>query len=140
MEILFEALLALGQMICELLLQLIFELLAELGVEAIRQALRSGRPQPLGNQAKPPIAAIGYVLLGAILALVSLWPFPHSFVAHTWPRITNLIVTPAAAGWAMVELGRWRLQRNQPTIMLHRFWYGYLFALSFALVRFFLSR
>jgi hypothetical protein len=140
MEFLFEALLALGQLVCELLLQLIFEALAELGVEAIRQALRSGRPQPLGNQPHPPVAALGYVLLGAILALVSLWPFPHSFVAHSWLRVTNLIVTPCAAGWAMVEWGRWRLRRNQPTIMLHRFWYGYLFALSFALVRFFVSR
>lgn len=39
------------------------------------------------------------------------------------------------AGWAMVELGRWRQRRNQPSILLHKFQYGYLFALSFAAVR-----
>ena len=134
-EILFEILLWLGQLLCELVLQLIFEALAELGVEAVKEAVRSGRPITTREKHRPWLAAIGYVLLGAIFALVSLWPLRHAFATHLSLRIANLIITPCIAGWAMVELGRWRARRNQPPIMLHRFLYGYLFALSFAAVR-----
>lgn len=135
MEILFELLLWLGQLLGELLLQLVLEALAELGVEAIKEAVRSARPTPPKEKYRPWLAAIGYVLLGAIFGLISLWPFPHHFATHLGLRIANLIITPCVAGWAMVELGRWRQRRNQPAILLHKFRYGYLFALSFAAVR-----
>jgi hypothetical protein len=36
----------------------------------------------------------------------------------------------------MVALGAWRAQRGEPLLRLDRFSYGYLFALSQALVRF----
>jgi hypothetical protein len=135
MEILFELLLGLGQLLCELVLNLIFEALAELGFEAIKEAIRAARPGSVAQQPNRWFAAIGYILIGAIFGLISLWPLPHGFATHLWLRIANLIITPCVAGWAMVQLGQWRLRRNQPPILLHRFLYGYLFALSFAAVR-----
>jgi len=137
MEILFELLLALGQLLCELLLQILCEVLAELGVETVKEAVRGARPTSAreGEKPRPWLAAIGYVLLGAIFGAISLWPFPHGFATHLWLRIANLIVTPCIAGWVMIELGRWRQRREQPPILLHQFRYGYLFALAFAAVR-----
>lgn len=90
MEILFELLLWLGQLLCELVLQLIFEALAELGVEAVKEAVRSGRPARDHEGHHPWLAAIGYVLLGAIFALISLIPLRHGFAtpvaAHRQPH------------------------------------------------------
>jgi hypothetical protein len=88
----------------------------------------------------PAIGSVGYTVLGAICGLTSLLALHHSLVAHLWLRVANLIVTPVVAGWLMVELGRRRLRRNQPTVMQYRFLYGYLFALAFALTRFYITR
>lgn len=131
MEILFELLVGLLQLAGELLLNLLFEAVAECGVEALRHTFNPG------EKTHPVVASIGYVLLGAICAGLSLLAINHSLVAHRWLRIANLFVTPCLAGWAMVELGRRRLRRNQPTVMKYRFLYGYLFALAFALTRFY---
>jgi len=116
------------------LLQLLAEVLAESGLEAIREAVRPSKP------AWPLVAVIGYVLLGALFASLSLWVFPRSFAHHTWLRLPNLVVTPAFAGWALVAIGRWRVGRGQGQLYLHRFLYGYLFALSFAFTRFVFGR
>lgn len=134
MEILGEILIAVGQLLGELLLQLLAETLAEFGLEAIREAVRPSKP------GRPVVAAIGYILLGALFAFVSLWPFPRSFAHHTWLRIANVIIAPSIAGLALVALGRWRIRRGQVGLYLHRFSYGFLFALSFALIRFAFSR
>jgi hypothetical protein len=122
------------QLLGELLLQLLAEALAEFGLEAIREAIRPSKP------GRPLVAAIGYVLLGALFAFVSLWPFPHSFVQHAWLRLANLVIAPSIAGLAAVALGRWRISRGQTGLYLHRFSYGFLFALTFALTRFAFSR
>ena len=111
-------------------MQILAEALAEFGLEAVREVVRPSRPPRL------VFAAAGYILLGALFALLSLWPFPNSFSHHTWLRLVNLVVSPAIAGSAMVALGRWRAQRGQGAIYLHKFGYGFLFALTFALVRF----
>lgn len=131
MEILFELLAGLLQLLGELFLNLLFELLAECGGEALRHAFNPGK------ETHPIIASLGYALLGATFAGLSLLAINHSLVAHRWLRIANLFITPCVAGWLMVELGRQRLRRNQPTVMKFRFLYGYLFALAFALTRFY---
>jgi hypothetical protein len=111
----------------ELLVQLFLELLAELGLHAARE--------PFRRAPHPGVAAIGYFLLGAIVGLVSLWPFPAYFVHDGW-RIVNLALAPVGAGLAMSVLGGWRARRGQDLIRLDRFGYGYLFALALGLVRF----
>jgi len=133
-EILFEILVAVAQLLGELLLQLLAEVLAEFGVEAIREAVRPSKPE------RPLVAAIGYVLLGALFAFLSLWPLPHSFAHHTWLRIANLVISPSVAGLVLVALGRRRVRRGRGGLDLHRFCYGFLFALTFGLVRFAFSQ
>jgi hypothetical protein len=130
MEIIGEILLGLLQFVFELLLQVIFQMLVEAGVQGIAEVLVRRPPQD------PWLAAIGYVLLGAICGALSLWLFPALFIRNKTIRALNLLLTPAAAGAMMAALGAWRRRRSQQLILLDRFSYGFLFALSMALVRF----
>jgi hypothetical protein len=125
MEFIFEALF---QLIGELVLQVVFEALAELGIRGLRAPFR-----------KPPnawLAAFGYVLLGVLAGALSLLVIPGLLIASPGARVANLVLTPIAAGFAMVALGAWRRHRHQRRIRLDRFAYGYLFALAMAFTRF----
>jgi polynucleotide 5'-kinase involved in rRNA processing len=81
------------------------------------------------------LAAIGYALFGATLGGLSLLLFPNNLVQGAW-RVANLVATPIAVGCVMAVLGVWRAHRGQSVLRIDRFAYGYLFALSVALVRF----
>ncbi len=112
----------------EFLFQILLEALAEAGLHALSDPLR-----------KPPntwLAALGYLLMGTLVGGASVLVFPHNMVPVPW-RITNLLVTPVAAGVMMSALGAWRERRGQDRIRIDRFSYGYLFAFGLALVRFY---
>ena len=130
MELLAEILLWIGQLVLEVLLQLVFEILAELGLWAAKKTIRLAEPL------RPVRGLIGYILLGGVLAGVSLVFFPHKFAVPVWLQIVNIVVSPVVVGLAMMWVGRWRAQRGQQAILLHRFWFGFVFALVFGLVRF----
>lgn len=121
MEILIE-------FVCEVLLQVFFEGLGEIGLHSIPK--RSTEPTA------PLTAAIGYALLGAAAGGVSLLLFPTSFVNGDVLRRVNLILAPVAAGLLMSAVGVWRRRRGQDLLRIDRFAYGYLFALTLALIRF----
>lgn len=114
----------------ELLLQIVFEALAEAGLHIVR------KPDPQ----RAPVAAwklvVGYTLLGLVVGAISLWIFPYA-MAHTHlARVTNLLLAPVASGLAMALIGAWRQRRGQQVLGIDRFAYGYVFALSMAVVRF----
>jgi hypothetical protein len=125
MEIIFEILF---QFVGEVLLQLVFEALFEVGLRTIRE--------PFKKPPNPWLAAIGYTLFGASAGALSLWVFPMLFIVNRSAQITSLLLTPFAAGGAMASLGAWRRRREQITIRLDTFAYGYLFALAMTSVRF----
>ena len=81
------------------------------------------------------LAVLGYLLLGALFAALSLWPLPQHLTRDGWPRLANLVVTPVLAGLAMTLLGHWRARRGDPVLRIDRFACGYLFALAVAVVR-----
>ena len=115
------------ELLGELVIQIVVECLVELGIHAIGEPLR-----------KPPnpwIAAIGYALFGAIVGGLSLLVFPHNLMPETW-RTANIVLTPLAAGLAMMAMGRWRARRGDTRLRIDRFGYGCLFALAMALVRY----
>lgn len=112
----------------EILLQVFLEALAELGLHSVAAPFR-----------KPPtpwLAAIGYAIFGAVAGGVSLWLFPANLVTGETLRILNLVLTPIAVGLLMCAMGAWRTRRGQAVLRIDRFAYGYLFALSLALMRF----
>ncbi|MEQ1511411.1 MAG: hypothetical protein ABL934_01890 [Lysobacteraceae bacterium] len=115
------------ELLGELLIQIVVECLVELGIHSIAEPLR-----------KPPnpwIAAIGYALFGAIIGGLSLLVVPHNLMPEAW-RVANIVLTPLAAGLAMMTMGRWRARRGDTRLRIDRFGYGYLFALAMALVRY----
>ena len=124
MEFIFELLF---EIFGELLLQIVFELLAEFGWRSLQQPFKQA-PNPL-------LAGVGYALFGAVAGGLSLWWFPNLFIGSPVGRIANVIVTPILSGAAMAALGAWRRRRDQPTILLDRFAYAFIFAMAMALVR-----
>jgi nitroreductase len=115
----------------ELLLQLLFEGLAEIGLHVFRK--RSG-----GEVERSAwLRALGYVLLGLLAGGLSLWVHPQSFIHASAGRLGNLLLAPVAMGLSMAIVGAWRQKRGQQTLGIDHFAYGYLFALSMSLVRFF---
>ncbi|MBL8300068.1 MAG: hypothetical protein JNN30_17140 [Rhodanobacteraceae bacterium] len=120
------------EIIGELLLQVVVETLAELGLRSLAEPLR--RPP------NPWLAALGYAVLGAGLGGLSLLLLPDHLAPSDTARIANLVFTPVIVGWCMVALGAWRAKRGESVLRIDRFSYGYLFALSLALVRFWFAQ
>lgn len=81
------------------------------------------------------MAAIGYLIFGAIAGALSLL-LPKMFEISKSLRLANLIITPIACGFLMAWFGRFRERKSLATIRLDTFMYGYLFALSMAVVRY----
>lgn len=129
-EIIIQIVWWIAQFLGELLLQVFGELIAELIGRSVREPFR--RPKPIQTW----MAAIGYGIFGAIAGIISLWVLPSLFISAEWLRIVNLIATPLVAGLVMERLGAWREMKDQETIRLDTFSYGFVFALSMALVRF----
>ncbi len=111
----------------EFLLQGAGEVLLELGCHTLAA--------PFRRAPNPWLAALGYTVFGLLVGGLSLLLFPTNLVAPPW-RVFNLILTPLAAGGCMALMGAWRRRRGQPVLRIDRFSYGYVFALSLALVRF----
>jgi hypothetical protein len=118
------------ELLGEFLLQVVSEVLIEIGFHSLAEPFR--RPP------NPWFAAIGYVLFGAILGGISLLAFPNNLVPGAW-RVANPIATPIAVGGVMAVMGAWRARRDQQLLRIDRFAYGYLLALSIALVRFYFA-
>jgi hypothetical protein len=120
------------ELLGEFLLQALGEALLELGFHALAEPFR--RPP------NPWMAALGYALLGAIFGGLSLLVFPTHLTPMGLLRNANLILTPIAVGFCMVAMGAWRVRRGNATHRIDKFSYGYLLALSFALVRYFFAK
>jgi hypothetical protein len=116
------------QIIGEFLIQIIGEILVELGFHSLAE--------PFRTPPNPWLAVIGYGVFGAIAGGLSLIFFPTYLTSTKAWRIANLVITPIAVGLCMAALGAWRTKRGQLVFRIDRFSYGYLFALSLAVIRF----
>ncbi len=134
MEIIVEIILQLLgwvlQFFCEFLLQILFEIIAELLGHSIKDPFSRLPAIP------PWLAAVGYMVLGALAGAASLWLAPEVFIKAPWLRIANLVLSPVAAGLIMAWAGSRRARKNKEVIRIESFAYGFLFALALALVRF----
>ena len=125
MEVIFEILFG---FFGELILQLFGEILVEIGLHSVAE--------PFRKKPNPWLAAIAYALFGAALGGLSLLVFPDYLMHHKGLRVANTALSPIFAGLSMAAIGKWRAKRGQDVLRIDRFAYGYLFALGFALVRF----
>jgi hypothetical protein len=130
MEVIFELVF---EFFGEIILQVVFEALAEAGLHVFRD-----RRKTSSGHSQPWLAAIGYVLFGAIAGAISLWVMPTLFITSQAGRIANLVITPVASGLAMVAIGSLRKRRrgNEMLPRIDRFGFAFIFALTMALVRY----
>jgi len=121
------------------MLEFLFEILGEFLLQAFGEALLEiglhTLAEPFRRAPNPWQAALGYLLLGALLGGVSLLLFPHYLVPPPW-RIANLFLTPFAVGGLMVLMGHWRARHGEAVLRINRFVYGFLFAAALAVVRY----
>ncbi len=129
MEIIFEFLFS---FLGEFVLQVLGEVFVEVGLHSLAE--------PFRKEPKPWLAAVGYVVFGAVIGGLSLLVFPHYLVASKGLRVANAALSPILAGLSMAILGKWRARRGQAVLRIDKFAYGYVFALAFGLVRFWFAQ
>lgn len=122
----------------ELLLEIVGEFLLQIFGEALAEIGLHSLAEPFRNSPNPWLASLGFLLFGALLGGLSLLVFNDHFMPAAY-RLINLMLTPVAVGACMAALGAWRARRGDPVLRIDRFAYGYLFALSFGVVRFFFA-
>ena len=115
------------QIIGEFLFQASIEILIELGFHSVRE--------PFKRSVNPQLVLVGYAIFGAATGGLSLLILPVHLTPESW-RIANLVLTPVAVGLLMAAFGAFRVRRGQPLLHIDRFAFGYVFALSLALVRY----
>jgi hypothetical protein len=121
MEFLFEIL-------WELLLQILFQVIADIGAECLKDTFAKSK--------SPILSMIGFFLWGSLAGLISLWPFPHSFIASHIMRFLNLAVTPLIAGGFMALIGKYKQGHGRTLVALDKFSYAVVFAFAMALIRY----
>jgi hypothetical protein len=127
MEAIFELLF---EIFGEVLLQVVFEALAQAGVHVVRNP---DKPAKVQNRW---VLAAGYCLYGAIGGGVSLLISPQGLLHHPALRVGYLIIAPVAIGALLAAIARWRSKRGRPVLDIDRFGNGWLFAFTFAFIRF----
>jgi hypothetical protein len=123
------------EVVGELLLQVVVEVLAQIGLHCLNSLAEPFRKPP-----NPWFAAVGYTLLGAIAGGLSLLVFPAHLVKGKTLRRVSLVATPVVVGFVVSAVGVWLAKRGQTVLRIDRFFYGFLFALSLALVRFWFAQ
>ena len=125
MEFLFELLF---QTLGEMLLQLITQILVELGMHSLLDTTKAPR--------HPALSTIGFLFWGALLGGLSLIVMSQSPIQNVGLRKLNLLVTPTISGLVMMGIGALRRSKGQVHLKIDQFGYGFVFALSFSLVRY----
>jgi hypothetical protein len=119
----------------EVLFQLVLEIVVQIAGEALAEAGIRSLGEPFRKPPNPWLASLGYAIFGALAGAVSLAIVPQLVHSESL-RLLTLALAPLAAGIFMVCMGAWRARRGEPLLRIDRFAYAYLFALTFALVRF----
>ena len=126
------------EIIIELLAQLVFEIVLqgifELGGCGIVSIFRKD-----DATVNPWLTICGYVLMGAIAGGISIWLIPMHLLKSPILQILNLAITPIALGFMFEVLGRWKTNHDEPRFAVDRFSYGFTFALTMGLIRYFFA-
>lgn len=94
----------------------------------------------LSYKVPPPIAAAGYLFLGAVSGWLSLLVIPKAMITHSAGQIVNLIVTPIVGGLVMELWGRFLKKKDKQTLRLNSFVYGFVLSLGIVVVRYFFAQ
>ena len=121
------------ELLFEVFLYIFGEILVELGFRSLGETMTSR------EERNPVLAGIGYALLGTIGGFLSLLIFPDAFVRSERLHGINMVISPLLAGLGMAGLG-WLLARaGKRRLRVDSFFFGFIFALPMAIVRFFFT-
>jgi hypothetical protein len=130
-ELLFELLLAFGELLLEVLFEFAGEALLDLALRAIAEVFETSR------FTSPVLASVGYTLLGASAGGLSLFIFPHPLVHPSRLHGINLLVSPIVTGLVMSLIGSILRRQGKKVVQIESFGYGFAFAFGMALMRYF---
>ena len=131
MEVIFELLF---EVFGEFILQLLWQALAQTGMHIFR------KPKGPDDTPNPWLLGIGFAAFGAMAGGLSLWVMSNALLHVHGFRVAYVLFAPIAAGALSAAVARWRHRKDGLQWNIDRFANGYLFALGFALVRFFATR
>jgi hypothetical protein len=134
MDFLFDLLLAVAEIFLEALFELAGEAVLDLALRALGEAFESL------DRANPVLASLGYAILGSLAGSVSLFVFPHPLVRPSRVHGISLLVSPVVTGLLMSFIGSSLRRQGKKVVQIESFGYGFAFALSMALIRFFFVR
>ena len=118
----------------EFMVQILGEVLFEMGLHSLANIFSKKRAS------NPAMAMVGYMLFGMLLGALSVWLLPLHFVIDPFLQKLNLLITPVLSGLIMSLIGYLRLKNGQSVLRLDKFSYGFLFALAFALTRYYWAK
>jgi hypothetical protein len=84
----------------------------------------------------PILSTLGYVFLGLISGIVSVFLFPHPLVPRSRFHGVSLVVSPLITGLVMSQVGLAVRRRGRQPAQIEGFRYGFAFAFAMALIRF----
>jgi hypothetical protein len=119
----------------ELIFVIIWEILFQIIGGVIGELIFHVFIQPFRRDANPKVAAIGYGLIGISIGAFSLLFSPtHLIKSQVW-RLANFFLTPLFAGLITAMWSIDKLEKKPPILQNYRFYYGFLFALGWLLIR-----
>ncbi len=122
MELIFELLL---QLVGEVLVQALFEF----GFRSLLEPFRKEQKFHKG------LVLFAYFMLGLVGGALSLLLMPRHLIDNPIVQYANLAITPILLGLAFEWTGKYREAKGKQRMMLDRFSYGFVFALTMGLVR-----
>ncbi|MGA2048200.1 MAG: hypothetical protein ABSG96_10935 [Terracidiphilus sp.] len=133
-----ELLVALLAGIAELLGEVLIELVAEALTAFVVRAFRSvfGESMAFGTI----LAALGYLMLGAVFGGLSVIILPHPLIHPTRIHGASLVISPIVTGLIMAQIGLVRRRNDKDVLRIESFGYGFTLALGAAIARFLFVR
>ncbi len=126
----------------EILFELLLQFLLEVVVQGGFELGFRGLAEPFRKDRRPNIwlGLLAYTGMGALSGIVSIWLIPMHLVKHPLLQYGSLALTPIALGFLFEWLGRRREAKGKPKMLLDRFSYGFVFALTMGLIRFWFAQ
>jgi LytS/YehU family sensor histidine kinase len=130
MEELFVAILGgILELFGEVILQVLLEAVGSLFVRIIGNAFDG-----VGSES-PILAAVGYLALGLVAGLASLFFLPHHLGHPSRFHGISLLISPLITGLIMSQVGAFLRRKDRTTVRIESFLYGFTFALGIAIIR-----
>lgn len=128
-EFLVQLVLAIGELLLDVLIQLAGEVLIDLISRAV------GAVFTTALNANAFLTTVGYAIVGALTGGASLFVFPHPLVHPSRFHGISLLISPLLTGLVMSMIGSFLGRRDRPVAQIESFGYGFAFAFGMALVR-----